>query len=77
MSRLYDRLLNSKYELLHYYGLYAFSFEEKNGDWGKQFTVSKYGKKYVIDGFEGTRNVIKAFKIELDTLKEVYIYLGI
>jgi len=77
MRRLYDRLVNSKYELLHYYGLKLFSFEEKNGTWSKQFTVSKYGKKYVIYGFEGTQNIIKTFKAEIETLKEVYIYLGI
>lgn len=71
MKTLYKLLLESKYYLKHYYGEKAFTFAEDNGEWSIQFTVSKYGKKYIVDGFEGTRNCIRTFKSELDTVKEV------
>jgi len=77
MKRIYELLLKSKYKLNHYYSDKAFTFEEVNGDWSKQFTISKYGRKYKVDGFEGTANCIRTFNIELDTYQEVIKYLGI
>lgn len=77
MKTIYQLLLQSKYYLKHYYSEKAFTFGEDNGEWSKQFSVSKYGKKYVVDGFEGTRNCIRTFKSEFDTYKEVIVYLNI
>ena len=77
MKTLYELLLKSKYQLAKYYGEKAFTFKEVNGEWSKQFTVSKFGKKYVVDGFEGTENMIRKFEVEFDTYKEVVKYLGI
>jgi hypothetical protein len=77
MKRLYELLLKSKYVLKHYYCEKSFAFEETNGGWSKQFTVSKYSKKYVVDGFEGSSNFIRTFKVEFDTYQEVVKYLGI
>lgn len=70
-------LLKSQYSLKHYYSAKSFTFYKENGDWSKQFTVSKYGKQYVVDGFEGTKNFIKTFKVELSTYKDVVKYLQI
>jgi hypothetical protein len=77
MKRIYELLLKSKYELMHYYCEKAFTFGETNGNWSKQFSVSKWSKKYVVDGFEGTANCIRTFKVEFDTCKEVIEYLKI
>ena len=77
MKKIYELLLKSKYNLIHYYGEKAFTFEENNGNWSKQFTISKYGRMYVVDGFEGTPNAIQTFKVEFNTYKEVIKYLGI
>jgi hypothetical protein len=77
MNKLYNLLLQSKYYLINYYGEKAFTFGELKGDWSKQFTISKYSKKYVVDGFEGLPNIIKTFKKEFDTYKEVVEYLGL
>ena len=77
MDTIYKLLLKSKYSLKHYYSSKAFTFNETNGDWSKQFTVSKYGKTYIVDGFEGLRNMIKTFKFECNTYKEVVKYLGL
>lgn len=78
MKKLYNILLKSKYKLKCYYCEKSFTFEQdyRNG-LTYQFNVSKYGKKYKIDGFEGINNMIKTFKIELDKLSEVLKYLGI
>jgi len=77
MDTIYKILLNSKYNLSHYYNSKAFTFEEENGNWKKQFTISKYGKTYCVDGFEGLPNMIRTFKKEFSTYKEVVTYLGL
>lgn len=77
MNKLYELLLKSKYCLLHYFGEKSYTFGETNGGWSKQFNVSKYGKKYIVDGHEGMSNFIKTFRVEFDTYKEVIKYLGI
>lgn len=77
MRMLYNLLLKSKYSLKYYYNEKSFTFYEEHGDWSKQFTVSKYGQNYIVDGFEGTKDFIKTFKIELKKYKDVIKYLEI
>lgn len=77
MKTLYKLLLNSKYQFVRDFGDKAFTFKETFGDWEKQFTISKYGRKYEVKGFEGTNDFIKTFYISFDTYQEVAEYLGI
>lgn len=77
IKKLYELLCKSKYTYVRHYGDKAFVFNEVNGNWEKRFTVSKYGKVYVVDGYEGLPNIIKTFRVEFNTYKEVVEYLGI
>ena len=77
MNKLYNLLLKSKYSLEHFYSYKSYTFKLVDGKWEKIVTISKYGVKYVVDGFEGLSNCIKTFKCEFRTYKEVVKYLGI
>ena len=71
MNTLYKWLLYYDYEIIRRYEHYNFTIQLSDG----QFSITKYGTEYKVDGFRGTKNMIKVTKGGFKTINEVKSFI--